>query len=332
MSQVTPEPEMVTSNARIPYLSNDGEHYFGQPPLKDIQKQLALRVLSDADLEFWRTYGYVIVRAAITAQQAQKTMDCIWEFERKSPDNPSKWHRDDSEFVPGWSWEKEMYSKGLVECYHHQLFWDNRMAQRVYDAFVDVWDVEELWVSIDRANLNFGSYGNRADGSFIHWDIDITKDILPLRVQGIIALTDTEQEVGGFQCVPGLFKDFDVWRKNRPAGAHPFNPRPEEFQDYSVINPELKAGDMLIFNSSLLHGISKNMTTDKARAVQYIAMMPALERQTQLKEARIKSWSEVLPPNHNVTFLGDKLRPEASRYGKAELNEHGKKLLGLASW
>ena len=28
------------------------------------------------------------------------------------------------------------------------------MEPRVYDAFVDIWDREDLWVTIDRANLN----------------------------------------------------------------------------------------------------------------------------------------------------------------------------------
>ena len=28
------------------------------------------------------------------------------------------------------------------------------MAQKVYDAFVDIWDREDLWVAIDRAHIN----------------------------------------------------------------------------------------------------------------------------------------------------------------------------------
>ena len=43
----------------------------------------------------------------------------------------------------------------MVEVYNHQYLWDNRQSQRVYDAFADIWGCEELWVTIDRANLNF---------------------------------------------------------------------------------------------------------------------------------------------------------------------------------
>ena len=43
---------------------------------------------------------------------------------------------------------------GMLEIYNHQLLWDYRMEPRIYDAFVDIWDREDLCVTIDRANLN----------------------------------------------------------------------------------------------------------------------------------------------------------------------------------
>jgi hypothetical protein len=49
---------------------------------------------------------------------------------------------------------KELNNSGMVEVYNHQCLWDNRQHPRIHDAFVDIWDQEELWVTIDRANLN----------------------------------------------------------------------------------------------------------------------------------------------------------------------------------
>ena len=49
---------------------------------------------------------------------------------------------------------KELTNSGMVEVYNHQYQWDNRQMQKVYDAFVDIWGTEKLWVTIDRANLN----------------------------------------------------------------------------------------------------------------------------------------------------------------------------------
>ena len=49
---------------------------------------------------------------------------------------------------------KELAGTGMVEVYNNQYLWNNRQTQKVYDAFVDVWGTEKLWVTIDRANLN----------------------------------------------------------------------------------------------------------------------------------------------------------------------------------
>jgi len=47
---------------------------------------------------------------------------------------------------------KELAGTGMVEVYNNQHLWNNRQVQKVYDAFVDVWGTEKLWVTIDRAN------------------------------------------------------------------------------------------------------------------------------------------------------------------------------------
>ena len=76
--------------------------------------------------------------------------DLLWRFDEKDPSDPSTWYapqRRDHIM-------KELNGTGMLEIYNHQYLWDNRQEQRVYDAFVDIWDIEDLWVSIDRANLN----------------------------------------------------------------------------------------------------------------------------------------------------------------------------------
>jgi hypothetical protein len=52
----------------------------------------------------------------------------------------------------------------FVEAYRHQFLWDNRQAQHVCYAFVDVWDCEELWVTMDRVSLNPPNVKNRDRG------------------------------------------------------------------------------------------------------------------------------------------------------------------------
>ncbi|WP_432723061.1 DUF1479 family protein [Jeongeupia wiesaeckerbachi] len=325
-------PEFHSGGPRT-MVSRDAENYYYPTPLHQLDKQLPLRVLSEEDLAFWRRNGYVVIKQAVPRQTALDTLAQVWEFAGKDPQRPESWLRPDSDFKEGWSWEKELYAKGMVEMYHHQLLWDNRTSQRVYDAFVDIWDMEALWVSVDRVNLNFPTVGNRAEwGSFIHWDIDINAPVLPLRVQGLIQLTDTEDETGGFQCSPDLFHHLEEWRKGRAHDSHPTNPDPAEYSQYPVAKPKMEAGDLLIFNGLLLHGIARNVSQDKVRSVQYVTMTPALMDHATLRKQRISWYQDVVHPDTNVTFIGDAKQPEAQRYGPAQLTPLGRKLLGLDVW
>ncbi|MFF4395244.1 phytanoyl-CoA dioxygenase family protein [Streptomyces sp. NPDC001480] len=321
-----------------PYFSADGETYLAQTPLRDIEKSQPLRVLSEADLAFWQTYGYVVVRDAISPGAAKSLLEFAWEFQGLDPDRPETWY-EEREFRSDL--DRDLHVYGFVEAYHHQLLWDSRQAERVYDAFADVWDCAELWVTLDRLNLNPPNRGNRSrslieptDEGFdieLHWDVDTTLGVLPQRVQGIIALTDTRPELGGFQCAPDLFRRFEEWRVAQPAGRDPIRPAIDR-AEFPVVRPDLQAGDLLIFNGLLAHGVAPNLSDNGVRAVQYLSMMPALEEHTDLRASRVESWRTLSTPDWNATLLGDARRPEALRYGPADLDGLGRRLLGLDSW
>ncbi|MGW2638392.1 phytanoyl-CoA dioxygenase family protein [Streptomyces sp. NPDC001348] len=321
-----------------PYFSTDAENYLAPTPLRDIQKSLPLRVLSDADLAHWQTYGHVVVRDAVSPGAAKSLLEFAWDFQGLDPDRPESWYQE-REFRSDL--DRDLHVYGFVEAYHHQLIWNSRQTERVHDAFVDVWDCEELWVTLDRLNLNPPNRGTRArsliestDEGFdieLHWDVDTTLAVLPQRVQGIIALTDTRPELGGFQCAPELFRRFDEWRAAQPAGRDPVRPAIDR-TEFPVVRPELRAGDLLIFNGLLAHGVAPNTSDNGVRAVQYLSMMPALEEHTALRRSRVESWRTLSTPDWNPTLLGDALRPEALRYGPAVLDGLGRRLLGADSW
>ncbi|MGW6914784.1 phytanoyl-CoA dioxygenase family protein [Kitasatospora sp. NPDC054939] len=334
----TPDRHLYRAATDRPYFSADGESYLAQTPLKDIEKTRPLRVLSAEDFAHWRTYGYVVVREAITPRAAGRLLDFAWEFQGLDRDRPETWYEDRayrSEL------DRHLHIYGFVEAYQHQLIWDSRQARRVYDAFVDVWDCEELWVTLDRLNLNPPNTGNRdraliepTDTGFdieLHWDVDSTLGVIPQRVQGIIALNDTEPDHGGFQCNPELFRRFDRWKLDQPADRDPVRPAVDR-TEYPVVRPELKAGDLLIWNGMLAHGVAANTSARGVRSVQYLSMMPALEEHAQMRRSRIGSWRDLSTPDWNATLLGDAVQPEALRYGPAELTGLGRRLLGLDSW
>jgi hypothetical protein len=64
---------------------------------------------------------------------------------------------------------------------------------------------------------------------------------------------------------------------------------------------------------------------------QYISMFPADEDDAEEREARIHSWREREAPKR-AAFPGDPRDWEKKNAKTAELNELGRKLLGLDSW
>ena len=285
----------------------------------------SLRVLSIEDWNFWLHNGFVVIKNAVSREQAQKTADFIWEFEEKNPNNPESWYtaaRAEMQM-------KELQGTGMVEVYNHQLLWENRQTERVYNAFVDIWGTEKLWATIDRANLNFPIQPGFEYKGFIHWDYD--PETKPQNVQGVLALADqTNLEMGGFQCIPWLYRNYDSWKQSQPEDRNRFQPDTKGLEEHFVKVP-LEAGDLLIFNSLEPHGIRPNNSKDKVRIAQYISMMPAEEENIALKEWRINSWKNRIAPEGHA-FPGDPRNWEQTKYNTAKLSTLGEKLLGLKSW
>ena len=284
-----------------------------------------LRVLSIEDWQFWLRNGYIVIKNAISREQAQKTADFLWEFEEKDPLNPATWYTQARAEMQ----MKELQGTGMVEVYNHQLLWENRQTKRVYDAFVDIWGTEKLWATIDRANLNFPIRKGFEYKGFIHWDYD--PETKPQNVQGVLALADqTDTEMGGFQCIPWLFRNYDTWKQSQPKDRNRYQPDISGLEQHIVKVP-LEAGDLLIFNSLEPHGIRPNNSNDKVRIAQYISMMPAEEENQALKEWRIQSWKNRIAPEGHA-FPGDPRNWEQTKYQTAQLSALGEKLLGARSW
>ncbi|MDN3202942.1 phytanoyl-CoA dioxygenase family protein [Algoriphagus sediminis] len=284
-----------------------------------------LRVLSMEDWKFWKHNGYVIIKQAVPRDQAQRTAEFLWEFDEKDPKNPETWYTSARAAIQ----MKELAGTGMVEVYNNQHLWNNRQTQRVYDAFVDIWGTEKLWVTIDRANLNFPIRPGHGYKGFIHWDYD--PETKPQNVQGVLALADQiDPEMGGFQCIPWLFRNYDTWKLSQPEDRDYFQPDVTGLED-EIVKVPLEAGDLLISHSSEPHGIRPNNSVDKVRIAQYISMMPAQEDDETLRAWRIKSWKDRIAPE-GYAFPGDPRNWEQTKYDRAELSDLGKKLLGLEKW
>ena len=313
----------MTPNAHTDIPGNPSTAKSSKVKLNDRSNGQPLQVLSEADWQFWITNGYIVIKNAVPKEQTEQLANFLWEFEEKNPNDPNTWYAPPRAEMQ----MKELTNTGMVEVYNHQYLWDNRQWPKVHQAFADIWGTEKLWVTIDRANLNLPIRPGFEYKGFIHWDYD--PETKPQNVQGVLALADQDDEhMGGFQCIPELYRTYDTWKLSQPEDRDHFKPDTTGFE---IVKVKMNAGDLLIFNSTQPHGIRPNTSGNKVRLAQYISMMPAEEDNETLLEWRITSWKERKAPE-GYAFPGDPRKWEQIKYTTAELSELGKKLLGIEKW
>ena len=82
---------------------------------------------------------------------------------------------------------------------------------------------------------------------FIHWDYD--PETKPINVQGVLALSDqADENMGGFQCVPKLYREYDSWKLSQPEDRNRFQPDISELKN-EIVKVPLIAGDLLILTA-----------------------------------------------------------------------------------
>lgn len=282
-------------------------------------------VLTEQDHTFWQENGYVVIPDAVPKNHLDATIDAIWQFLQIDPDDREAWYR----YKPYTREERcsPISAAGMVEIYQHQALWDNRQYPKVHQAFSELWGTEKLWVSLDRANMKPPARDDRPEWcnkGMIHWDTDTSKQPIAFGVQGVLYLTDTTEDQGGFQCVPGFHKYFDEWVKTQPKDR---NPRHPDLTGLEVKSIPGKAGDLLIWHRLLAHGNGHN-TSERPRLAQYITMSPASDDEAAGQQ-RVQCWQERRPaPN----WPGDPRDWEHRHQQPAVLSDLGRKLLGADQW
>jgi Phytanoyl-CoA dioxygenase (PhyH) len=269
--------------------------------------------------------GYIVVPTGLPPSILEAVVDDIWRHAGATPDDPATWYQP-AVIRP---------RPGMVEMYHYQSMWDVRQHPAVYGIFRGLHRTDELWVSIDRVALKPPVRPDQPDydqPGFIHWDTDINMyPDIPFRLQGVLALEDTSADMGGFQCVPSVYRDQQRFLDER-SKAGPVSRAPD-IGDHPVVKVPLAAGDLVIWKTALLHGNGKN-SSQRPRLAQYLAMNPlppAGEQRETVRRSRIMSWSACAPPDEDA-FPGDPRRIEEQRGEPASLGPLGRRLLGLDEW
>jgi hypothetical protein len=284
-------------------------------------------VFSAEDLEHFETQGYVTLAGAVPAEQVAAAADAIWQFLGMDPTRPDDWYR------PPHS------PDGLVQMHQHQAFWDNRQSPRIYGAFCQLWKARKLWVSLDRASMKPPVNPKHAAWDyppFLHWDVDFKECPIKFGLQGVLCLSDSMTDHGGFHCVPGMHRETIEWSRT-PVDQRDVNaPPPLDWQKVRTI--EAKAGDLIIWHRALPHGSGVNRS-DRPRLAQYILCAPAgheisdqhsvddpkVEMYEKLRRQRIAQWERRVGPS-GLGLDPRELGPPA------HLTPLGRKLLGLDLW
>lgn len=214
--------------------------------------------LSEDELAHWDEHGYVVVKGAVSAAEAEAAELAIYEH--------LGMEREDAE-----SWYKPTLGYSIwVPVLHHPAIRANRRAPRVVKAFAQLWEREDLWPLIDQGGLNPPERpGKMFPGPHVHWDATLAEPH-HFGVQGILYLNDVAEDQGAFCCVPGFHRELKGWLAALPQGV---DPRVEALRTLTMKPIAAQRGDLVIWHQSLPHGASPNRAA-QPRVVQYMTLRP----------------------------------------------------------
>jgi ectoine hydroxylase-related dioxygenase (phytanoyl-CoA dioxygenase family) len=93
---------------------------------------------------------------------------------------------------------------------------------------------------------------------------------IPFRLQGLLYLTDVQQNSGAFHCVPGFHNKIEDWLSSLPKNANPREIALKELMPEPVLG---NAGDFIIWHQALPHCATPNHS-NLPRMVQYLTYFP----------------------------------------------------------
>lgn len=232
--------------------------------LKDLKQQSngpVPQVLSAEQLEFWQREGYLVVPAVLSAEQCQQSREVIWQYLQADPQQRDSWYQ-----------KTDKMQKIMLQLFRHPVLDANREVPLIRQIFQQLWQRTDLVMTTDRVSFNppepaLWSF----PGPDMHWDAELIAPV-PYATQGLIYLTDTEQQQGAFSCVPGFHLKIDDWIKD--SGKSAMELQQQNWADWPVKAIAAKAGDLIIWHQALPHGASRN-SHHLPRMVQYINMYPA---------------------------------------------------------
>src|SRR6516225_3836713 len=137
--------------------------------------------------------------------------------------------------------------------------WDIRQHPNLHQIWAILLGTERLCVSLDSCRFTPPWKPGYAEPYGIHWDHD-PRDTEKRMFQGVLALTDTGIDQGGFRCVPSLYSDRGSWPSEPTIDADGENWL-ADIAGREIAHVRAQAGDLIVWDSLLAHGNSKNLSS-----------------------------------------------------------------------
>lgn len=228
------------------------------------------------DIAHLREFGWVRISTAIPIELCSRLVDVL-ETEIDVPvHDPSCWDTYGGElrdFVPIWG---------------HQVQWYIRQHPHLHHIWATLLGTERLHASLDSCRFTPPWKPGYAEPYGIHWDRD-PLDAEKRMFQGVLALTDTAIDQGGFRCVPSLYRDRDAWPNKPIIDADGEENWLADITGREIVHVPAQAGDLILWDSLLAHGNSKNLSS-RPRMAFYVLMARADHRHERERQASVESW------------------------------------------
>lgn len=217
-------------------------------------------LLSESQLNFWRSEGYLVVPQVLSADQCAQAREFIWQQLGANEQDPTTWYQSHA-----------FMQKIMLQLFRHPQLDANRQEPKIRQVFEQLWQRTDLVMTTDRVSFNPPETKTwRFPGPSLHWDMPLQ---LPVKfaTQGLIYLTDTSAEQGAFCCVPGFHLKIEEWLRSQNKSD--IELQQQDWSRWPVKPIAAKAGDLIIWHHALPHGASPNRAK-LPRMVQYINMYP----------------------------------------------------------
>jgi len=288
-------------------------------------------------------HGFCVIKV-LEDKQCEETIDELFmEMNKYATRQQRQLSRNDPSTWEQCNWPSPGKFLTNLPAFGQKAF-ENRTNENIYKVFCEIFKEKRLWCSIDKWGIFRGtkdlSFKDENGNTVImdrpdwrhqlrpHWDVNPWKHCIEMAegqwpmYQGLVALDDCPEEVGGFLSVPGSSQYLPTWCKEHKAPSMKAHSTPIPLSDPMVKyfqRVPLRRGEIVIWNSAQAHCNFANQSSHM-RLYQFIRMLPAF------KECQNK---DRFSPRKIMKQYPDFCKEWSST---VQLSPLGKKLTALEGW